>query len=87
MHTDPLLQRLMSSKNLQNTKGLRFIPHILIIDRSSTITPFYVDKRVAVYNGREFKSCGQITLAQVGHKFGEFVFTKVPANYTKKHKK
>jgi len=52
-------------------------------DRSSTIVPQLVGKKISVYNGKEYHNI-QILVDMVGHKFGEFVGTRKRAVYKKK---
>ena len=88
---DPLLTQAIRKNDNLSTKLSKYrtisTPHILIYDRSSTILPEYLNKHVAIHNGHEFKSCGKIHLSLVGHKFGEFSHTKIPAVYKKKKSK
>lgn len=58
---------------------------VYITSRSSTILSPFIGKKVAVHNGKEFKTFGVITPNHLGHKFGEFSPTKKPALY--KHRK
>ncbi|CAL9241487.1 unnamed protein product [Arabidopsis halleri] len=53
-----------------------------IWSRRSTILPEYVDSAVRIYNGKTHVRC-KITEGKVGHKFGEFAFTRK----VKKHAK
>ncbi|KAG5406117.1 hypothetical protein IGI04_012236 [Brassica rapa subsp. trilocularis] len=46
-----------------------------IWSRRSTILPEYVDSSVRIYNGKTHVRC-KITEGKVGHKFGEFAFTR-----------
>jgi len=48
---------------------------ILIYSRSSIITPFFLGKRIAIYNGNKFVSI-IVRPLMVGSKFGEFAITK-----------
>lgn len=57
-----------------------------VISRSSTILPQYLGQSFAVYNGKEFKTFGSITIDHIGKKFGEFSPTKKPAVYKRKKK-
>lgn len=59
-------------------------PKVLKIwSRKSTILPNLVGQKVAIHNGKDFKEC-LITNNHVGHKFGEFSPSKVPAIYKRK---
>lgn len=46
-----------------------------IWSRRSSILPEFVDCFVLIYNGKTFVRC-KITEGKVGHKFGEFAFTR-----------
>ena len=46
-----------------------------IWSRRSSILPEFVDCSVRIYNGKTFVRC-KITEEKVGHKFGEFAFTR-----------
>ncbi|KAF8099973.1 hypothetical protein N665_0234s0020 [Sinapis alba] len=46
-----------------------------IWSRRSTILPEYVDSSVGIYNDKTHVRC-KITEGKVGHKFGEFAFTR-----------
>lgn len=55
-----------------------------IWSRNSTIPFSYLNKKIFVYNGKEFKSLF-ITEEKIGFKFGEFIFTRTKG--LKKNKK
>ncbi|KAL9239308.1 hypothetical protein vseg_013643 [Gypsophila vaccaria] len=64
---DAFLMRLKDNKEqLANKK---------IWSRRSSILPEFVGSVVRIYNGKSFVRC-KITEAKVGHKFGEFAFTR-----------
>uniref|UniRef100_A0A1J3K3A2 40S ribosomal protein S19, mitochondrial n=1 Tax=Noccaea caerulescens TaxID=107243 RepID=A0A1J3K3A2_NOCCA len=72
---DPFVDAfLMKKKNAALSKK--------IWSRRSTILPEYVDSMVRIYNGKTHVRC-KITEGKVGHKFGEFAFTRK----LKKHSK
>lgn len=52
-------------------------------DRSNTIVPQFVGKRVFVYNGKDYHAVS-VSIDMIGHKFGEFVGTRKRAIYKKK---
>ena len=54
--------------------------------RSSTIMPQFVGRKFQVHNGQKFLTV-QILEEMVGHKFGEFAFTKKKPVHKKKGKK
>lgn len=51
-----------------------------IWSRSSSITEFFLNKKIQIYNGRVFKTL-YVKKEHIGFKFGEFSFTR---KYTKK---
>lgn len=55
-------------------------------DRSLLILPFFEDMIFFIYNGRIFKRI-KITKEMIGHKLGEFFFTKKRPVYKSKKKK
>lgn len=56
------------------------------MSRSSTITPLFVGKMVAIYNGKKYFSL-EITEDFLGHKLGEFIFTRKFLGHKKQGKK
>ena len=56
------------------------------VKRSSEIMPWFLDKTVKIHNGKKLTSL-QITNEMIGHKFGEFSFTRVKNIYKNKKKK
>jgi small subunit ribosomal protein S19 len=54
--------------------------------RSSTITSDFVGMPIRLYNGKIY-SLIQISSEMVGHKLGEFVFTRARYEFKKKKKK
>ena len=73
-------------KNLLLNNQLEGIREITTKDRSSTIIPQLVGKKVSVYNGKEYHPL-IVSSDMVGHKFGEFVGTRKRAVYKKKNVK
>ena len=65
-------------------KGSSF--SLKIRSRASTICSDFVGVRFRIHNGKEFIPL-VITSDMVGHKFGEFVGTRVRYEYKKKKKK
>jgi small subunit ribosomal protein S19 len=57
-----------------------------IVSRNSKITPKLLNTIVYIYNGRNFAEI-KITENMIGHKFGEFSFTRKNFAYNKKIKK
>lgn len=54
--------------------------------RRSVITPNMIDKNIEVHNGKQFISV-KINSSMVGHKLGEFSFTRKIYQYKKGKKK
>ncbi|CDY50105.1 BnaC01g43530D [Brassica napus] len=57
-----------------------------IWSRRSTILPEYVDSSVRIYNGKTHVRC-KITEGKVGHKIGEFAFTRKVTKHPRANKK
>lgn len=57
-----------------------------IAARSSTILPFFVGYKFLIYNGQAFKEI-VIQPEMVGHKFGEFAFTRAIGSGAKLHER
>lgn len=57
-----------------------------IYKRSLVILPSFEDKTFFIYNGKIFIQI-RITKEMIGHKFGEFVFTKKKPVFKSKKKK
>jgi small subunit ribosomal protein S19 len=64
---DAFLARI--KKNIENMNGKK------IWSRRSSILPEFVGSTVLIYNGKSHVRC-KITEGKVGHKFGEFAFTR-----------
>lgn len=64
---DAFLLKIKKNKDLLANKK--------IWSRRSVILPEFVGHTVRIYNGRTFVRC-KITEAKVGHKFGEFAYTR-----------
>lgn len=64
---DAFLSRI--KKNRENMNGRK------IWSRRSSILPEFVGSSVLIYNGKTHVRC-KITEGKVGHKFGEFAFTR-----------
>jgi len=47
----------------------------ITVSRGSEILPSFVNKTFSIYNGKSFFAV-LITSKMIGHKFGEFVFTR-----------
>ncbi|WVZ59738.1 hypothetical protein U9M48_009842 [Paspalum notatum var. saurae] len=64
---DAFLSRI--KKNRENMNGRK------IWSRRSSILPEFIGSSVLIYNGKTHVRC-KITEGKVGHKFGEFAFTR-----------
>lgn len=58
---------------------------VYLWSRSALVTKQFVGKRVSIHNGREFSSI-VVRPTMLGHRFGEFAFSKRRAVYTKTSK-
>ena len=56
------------------------------ISRNSSIIPKFVDQTFKIHNGKIFKEI-TVTKEMLGHKFGEFLKTRVEFEFKKKKKK
>jgi ribosomal protein S19 len=56
------------------------------MSRSATIAPRYLNRVYKVHNGKSFVDL-QITESMMGHKFGEFAFTRSKYVFKKKKMK
>lgn len=68
---------------LLQTGKLESVREITTRDRSITIIPQLIGKKLFIYNGKEYFSV-LVSPEMVGHKFGEFVGTRKRAVYKKK---
>jgi small subunit ribosomal protein S19 len=59
---------------------------IKIYSRRSIIFPYFVNKKVNIYNGNKFVTI-KVTNEMIGHKFGEFAQTRQIYAFKKKKKK
>ncbi|KAG9148096.1 hypothetical protein Leryth_003669 [Lithospermum erythrorhizon] len=64
---DTFLSKIKNNKELLANKK--------IWSRRSTILPEFVGTTMRIYNGKTHVRC-KITEGKVGHKFGEFAFTR-----------
>jgi len=68
-------------KNSENT-----FDNSVEISRSSSIIPKFIGQTLNVHTGKNFKEI-VVTKEMLGHKFGEFVKTRVEFAFKKKKKK
>ena len=75
---DGHLQKRVDDMNRRNDKKV-----VKTWSRRSTIVPEFVGHTIAVHNGRKFIPV-YITESMVGHKLGEFSFTRTFKGHTTK---
>jgi small subunit ribosomal protein S19 len=75
-------EKILSKLNLKKKKKNLLVK---IWSRSFTILPVFVNHRFEIYNGKSFISL-LILENMVGHKFGEFVYTRARFFYKKQKK-
>lgn len=76
----PFVDSYVYKKSLKD-----ILTYIEIQSRHSTILTQFVGKKFKVYNGKKFIKLN-ISSEMIGHKFGEFSFTKKRHIYKKKKK-
>jgi small subunit ribosomal protein S19 len=57
----------------------------LLVSRKSEITPIFIGSSTKIHNGRSYMEIN-ITEDMIGHKFGEFSYTRVKNVFKKKKK-
>jgi small subunit ribosomal protein S19 len=77
---DHLLKKIIDQKNKGEKKVIK------TYSRRSTITPDMVGMTFAVHNGNKFIPV-YVTENMVGHKLGEFSFTRIFRGHKKEEKK
>lgn len=73
-------------KYKKKTKPLNVGAAWNIYSRNSTIMPQFVGQRVSVHNGQKFITI-HLKEEMVGHKFGEFAFTRKKTLHKQKTRK
>ena len=73
------VKRIKEMQSTSNSKRFR----IKTMSRSSQITKDFIDISFMVHDGRDFRPI-IVTDDMVGHKFGEFVYTRQRYSYKKK---
>jgi len=74
-------EKFLKEINKKIEKGKKSIKtHI----RDLVVMPGLVEKRIQIYNGREFIPV-DVTIEMLGHKFGEFSLTRQKAKHTNKN--
>lgn len=72
-------------KQLVNINSIKK-QHVYLISRNSEIIPKFVGLTFKIHNGKEYIEITVID-SMIGHKFGEFVFTRAKFTFKKKTKK
>jgi ribosomal protein S19 len=67
-------------------KKIENLQKVWIISRSSEIIPAFLGLTFKVYNGKSHVEI-VVTDEMIGHKFGEFVYTRAKFEFKKKNKK
>jgi len=80
-----VMNSILLQKCLQNKKK-RSKQYLYIMDKATIILPFFKDKIINIYNGQKFIP-KRILAGMVGHKFGEFIFTRLYRKKIVKQKK
>lgn len=75
----------VSNNLLQVANEKKKIHGLKIFSRSSTILESFVGYDVQIHNGKSFKKI-RVNLNMVGHKFGEFAWTRKYPEHKKKKK-
>ena len=73
------VKRIKEMQSTSNSKRFR----IKTMSRSSQITKDFIDISFMVHDGRDFRPI-IVTEDMVGHKFGEFIYTRQRYSYKKK---
>lgn len=77
----------LNLKTLHNTNlKKQQANNIKIIKRDSEITPKFIGLTFKVHNGKNYQEL-TVTDEMIGHKFGEFVFTRGKFSFKKKKPK
>jgi ribosomal protein S19 len=71
-------------KNFENTTLKKQLS--LILPRNVEITPKLIGLTLKIHNGKEYQEI-IVTEDMIGHKLGEFVFTRAKFSFKKKKKK
>ena len=69
-----------------NSQKMLLLNKKVVAARSTEILPKFVGLTFLVHDGRLFKNC-DITKDMVGHKFGEFINTRIKHVFKLKNKK
>jgi len=75
---------IIESKNLQH-KNIKKNQTTITLPRNIEITPKFIGIITNTYNGKNFQEI-TITDEMIGHKVGEFVFTRKNFSFKKKKK-
>lgn len=74
--------------NSQHLKEVNSIKkqHVYLMSRNSEIIPKFLGLSFKIHNGKDYSEV-TITDSMIGHKFGEFVFTRAKFSFKKKKSK
>jgi ribosomal protein S19 len=75
---------IIESENLK-AKNIKKNLNIISLPRNVEITPKFIGLTINIYNGKDFQEI-TITDDMIGHKLGEFVFTRKNFSFKKKKK-
>lgn len=71
---------------LNSSKSVKSAGQRNQMNRNLKIAPFYLGRTFKVHNGKSFIEL-KITEGMVGHKFGEFAFTRAKYEYKRRKKR
>jgi small subunit ribosomal protein S19 len=71
---------------LNSSKSVKRVNRSSQMGRNLKITPFYLGQTFKIHNGKGFVKL-QVTDGMIGHKFGEFVFTRAKYEYKRRKKR
>lgn len=72
--------------NPNDLKNLEKKQYIYIVNRNTKIIPKFIGLTFKIHNGKTYLTLTP-TNQMIGHKFGEFVFTRANFSFKKKSKK
>ena len=78
----PYLNILFNIKKINVNKKISFIT----VKRNSVITPKFLGLTFKIHNGKNFNEL-TVNDSMIGHKFGEFAFTRAQFSFKKKKSK
>jgi small subunit ribosomal protein S19 len=75
----------LNPKHLKNL-DLKKKRHLNVMSRNSEIIPKFLGLTFKIHNGKNFVELN-VTETMIGHKFGEFIFTRKRFSFKKKKSK